>query len=232
MFNLEKIIKLTTENLEIVILFFIVFMIMYQYFQVNIILILILLFLIIIFKNEIINIFENSNSNNHERIIENNTRKKKELYSNKELNDILLKIKKFRKYNQDSYDKGMKYLEMFLFIIHDLEKDDISHPRQYFENAELYLSKSLNYFQSISISAPEENFIEALKYNKFNSSKLSNKIGLLCKDLHKHCYYLLYNLSLRFNEDWKENPDIYKSEISYNYENVKSNNEMNIYELY
>ena len=41
---------------------------------------------------------------------------------------------------------------MFLFTIHDLEKDNISHPRQYFENAELYLSKSLNSFQSISIS--------------------------------------------------------------------------------
>ena len=78
----------------------------------------------------------------------------------------------------------------------DLEKDNISHPKQYFENAELYLSKSLNYFQSISISVPEENFIETLKYNQFNSSKLSNRIGILCKDLHKHCYYLLYNLIL------------------------------------
>ena len=85
------------------------------------------------------------------------------MYSNKELDTILLQIKKFRKYNQESYDKGIKYLEMFLFIIHDLEKDNISHPKQYFENAELYLSKSLNYFQSISISVPEENFIETLK---------------------------------------------------------------------
>lgn len=232
MFNLEKIMNLILENLEIVILFFIIFMIMYQYFQVNILLILILLFLVIIFNNEIIKIFEDLKSNKKEKLIENNTRKKKELYSNRELNNILLKIKKFRKYNQESYDKGMKYLEMFLFIIHDLEKDDISHPKQYLENAELYLSKSLNFFQSISISVPEENFIESLKYNKFNSLKLSNKIGLLCKDLHKHCYYLLYNLSLRFNEDWKNKPDIYKSEIVYNYENVKSSNELNDTELY
>ena len=231
MFNLEKIKNLIIENLEIVILLIIIFMIMYQYFQVNILLIIIIL-LLVIFNTDIISMFEDLKTNKNERIIENNTRKRKELYSNKELDTILLQIKKFRKYNQESYDKGIKYLEMFLFIIHDLEKDNISHPKQYFENAELYLSKSLNYFQSISISVPEENFIETLKYNQFNSSKLSNRIGILCKDLHKHCYYLLYNLSVRFNKDWINKPDIYKSEIIYNYENVKSSNEMNDSELY
>ena len=231
MFNLEKIKDLIIENLEIVILLIIIFMIMYQYFQVNILLIIIIL-LLVIFNTDIISMFEDLKTNKNERIIENNTRKRKELYSNKELDTILLQIKKFRKYNQESYDKGIKYLEMFLFIIHDLEKDNISHPKQYFENAELYLSKSLNYFQSISISVPEENFIETLKYNQFNSSKLSNRIGILCKDLHKHCYYLLYNLSVRFNKDWINKPDIYKSEIIYNYENVKSSNEMNDSELY
>jgi len=232
MFNLEKITELVLENLEIIIFFFIIFMIMYHYFQVNILLICILLLLIIIFNNDLIKILKDLKNDKKEILIENNTRKKKELYSNKELDDIILKLKKFRKYNQDAHDKGIKYLEMFLFTIHDLEKDNISHPRQYFENAELYLSKSLNSFQSISISVPEEKFIETLKYNKFNPSKLSNKIGLLCKKLHKSCYYLLYNLSLRFNDDWKNKPDIYKNEISYNYQNVKSSNEMNESELY
>ena len=122
---------------------------------------------------------------------------------------------------------------MFLFIIHDLEKDNISHPKQYFENAELYLSKSINSFQSISISTPEEEYSETLKYNNFEPSKLGNRIGKLCKKLYKHCYYLLYNLSMRFNEDWRKSQDIYKSEIIFNYENVKSNNEMgNHWELY
>ena len=37
---------------------------------------------------------------------------------------------------------------------------------------------------------------------------------------------------MRFNDDWKKNPDIYKSEIIYNYENVKSSNELNDNELY
>ena len=110
---------------------------------------------------------------------------------------------------------------MFMFIIHDLERTDIEHPKQYFENAELYLKQSLNNFQSISISVPEEKLIHALKYNKYEPTKLGNKIGKLCKRLHKHCYYLLYNLSLRLNEKWIKNPDIYKNEITYNYKNVE-----------
>ena len=113
---------------------------------------------------------------------------------------------------------------MFMYIIHDLEKDDISHPKQYFENAQVYLKKSLNLFQGITISVPEEKYIHSLKYNKFEQTKLGNRIGKLCKKLYKHCYYLLYNLSLRFNEDFFEKPDIYKTEINMNADQVEESN--------
>jgi hypothetical protein len=120
-----------------------------------------------------------------------------------------------------------------MHTIHDLEKDNISHPKQYFENAQIYLKKSLNYFQAISLSVPEEKLIHALKYNKFEANKLSNKIGQSCKKLYKHCYYLLYNLSLRFNEDFFEKPDIYKTEINLNTDSVEESNTFNeSYELY
>ena len=85
----------------------------------------------------------------------------------------------------------------------------------------------------MSISVPEETYNQALKYNKFEASKLGNRIGKLCKRLHKHCYYLLYNLSLRLNKDWEQNPDTYKSEITMNSDNVKSNDNINFnWELY
>ena len=113
---------------------------------------------------------------------------------------------------------------MFMYQVHDLEKDDIAHPKQYFENAQVYLKKSLNLFQAITLSVPEEKMIHALKYNKFEQTKLSNRIGKLCKGLHKHCYYLLYNLSLRFNEDFFEKPDIYKTEINLNADQVEESN--------
>ena len=149
------------------------------------------------------------------------------------IDKYLHKMKKFRKYNPQSYDSGYNYMKMFIYIIHDLEKDDISHPKQYFENAQLYLKKSLNLFQSIGLSVPEENMIHALKYNKFESNKLSNRIGKLCKKIYKHCFYILYNLSLRFNEDFFEKPDIYKCEIELNTGLVEESNTFNeSYELF
>ena len=116
-----------------------------------------------------------------------------------------------------------------VIIENDLEKDTIKHPRQTFENAELYLKQGLNSFQSLSISVPEDSYINSLKYK---STKLSTTIGILCKELQKHCYYLLYNLSLRFNKDFIDNPDIYKKEISLNTDNVSESNTFMKYELY
>ena len=72
--------------------------------------------------------------------------------------------------------------------------------------------------------SPEEKYIHSLKYNKSEQTKLSNRIGKLCKKIHNHCYYLLYNLSLRFNEDFYEKPDIYKTEINMNADQVEESN--------
>ena len=64
------------------------------------------------------------------------------------------------------------------------------------------------------------------------SSKLGSQIGKLCKELQKHCYYLLYNLSLRFNKDFYEKPNIYRTEITLNTDNVSESNTFMKYELY
>jgi hypothetical protein len=169
----------------------------------------------------------------YERVIEDNRRVKHEIHFNDDLNKYLHKMRKFRKYNPQSYDSGYDYMKMFMYTVHDLEKDDISHPKQYFENAQLYLKKSLNLFQSISLSVPEETLIHGLKYNKYEANKLSNRIGELCKNIYKHCYYILYNLSLRFNEDFINNPDIYKSEIDLNTGVVEESNTFDFnYEVY
>ena len=124
-------------------------------------------------------------------------------------------------------------MNMFRYMIHDLENDNLSHPKQYFENAQLYLKKSVNLFQAMTLSVPEEKFIQVLKHNKFESQKLSNRIGKLCKGIHKHCYYLLYNLSMRFNEDFFSKPNIYKTEINMNTDKVEeSNTFQEAWELY
>lgn len=215
--------KLIQPNIKTLIILVIIIILLFKNLDINIILILGFVLNIFIYHKEIISIFEdiNKSENKTVRIIEDNKRKKKEIHLDEELNKIILKLRKFRKYNRNAYDEGYTNIKMFMFVIHDLEKTDIAHPKQYFENAELYLKQSLNHFQSISISVPEENLNQALKYNKFEPTKLGNKVGKLCKRLHKYCYYLLYNLSLRLNESWIEMPDIYKDQITYNYQNVE-----------
>ena len=227
--------KLIQPNIKTLIIISLVFILMLKYLDTNVVLILSFIMNIFIFHKEILNTFRDiqTSETRNERIIEDNKRIKKEIHFDEEINKIILKFRKYRKYNSNAYDDGYKYIKMFMFIIHDLEKDDIAHPKQYFENAQLYLKQSLNNFQSISISVPEENFNQSLKYNKFEPTKLGNRIGKLCKRLHKHCYYLLYNLSLRMNEGFLKEPNVYKTLITMNAGNIEPVNKIDFkWELY
>jgi hypothetical protein len=215
--------KLVQPNIKILSIVFLVIILLFKNVDINIILISGFILNVFIYHKEIITIFKdiNQSETKTERVIEGNRRKKKEIHFDEEINKILRKLRKYRKYNTNAYDDGYENIKMFMCVIHDLEKLEIAHPKQYFNNAELYLKQSLNHFQSISISVPEENLNQALKYNKFEPTKLGNRVGKLCKRLHKHCYYLLYNLSLRLNESWIKEPDIYKEQIAFNYQNVE-----------
>ena len=221
--SFERIIQPNIKFLGIVIVIFILAM---KHLDTNVLTIIFIMVFVFINHKEIQNTFTEIKDGERkiERVIEDNHRMKREIHFSEDLNKYLHKLRKYRKYNPHSYDEGYRYIKMYMYIIHDLEKDDIAHPRHYFENAQMYLKKSLNYFQSITISVPEEKYIHSLKYNKFEQTKLSNRIGKLCKKLHQHCYYLLYNLSLRFNEDFFEKPDIYKTEINLNADHVEESN--------
>jgi hypothetical protein len=234
--NLKDILNTIIQpNIKFLIIIVVILLLAAQYLETNTIFMISILFFILVNYKSIIGTFDDikRKESKKERIIEDNHRTKREIHFSDELDKYLHKMKKFRKYNPQSYDSGYNYMKMFMYIIHDLEKDDISHPKQYFENAQLYLKKSLNLFQSIGLSVPEENMIHALKYDKFESNKLSNRIGKLCKKIYKHCFYILYNLSLRFNEDFFEKPDIYKCEIELNTGLVEESNTFNeSYELF
>ena len=221
--TLETVIQ---PNIKMILIICIIIILAARNLETNVIIIISILIYIFIYYKQIKETFSEikNSEKKYERVIEDNHRFKREIHFSEDLNKYLHKLRKYRKYNPNSYDEGYKYIKMFMYIIHDLEKDHISHPKQYFENAQLYLKKSLNLFQSITVSVPEEKYIHSLKYNKFETTKLGNRVGKLCKKIHKHCYYLLYNLSLRFNEDFFEKPNIYKTEINLNADQVEESN--------
>jgi len=222
-------------NIKFLLIALVIIVLAFRNLETNVISIIsIIVFIFVNYKNISNNLKDiKDGGKKYERVIEDNRRVKHEIHLNDELNKYIHKMRKFRKYNPQSYDSGYDYIKMFMYIVHDLEKDDISHPKQYFENAQVYLKKSINLFQSISLSVPEETLNHGLKYNKYEANKLSNRIGELCKKIYKHCYYILYNLSLRFNEDFFNKPDIYKSEIDLNTGVVEESNTFDFnYELY
>ena len=165
-----------------------------------------------------------SNSVQKEKLIEDNVRTNKEISWNPKIEHIVHKLKKYKKYNPNAYEDGHKYIRMYTYTINDLERDDIGNHNHYFETAVLYYKQSINNFQSMSISVPEESTYQALKFNKLTTMKLANRIGSLCKRLQKECYNELYNLSIRLDERWKQNPSIYSKGIHMNSDGVEEYN--------
>ena len=180
-----------------------------------------------------------------------------DMYYNNDIHDLLIKLKNYKKYNKVSYKDGVKYMRKFFKMIHILEKSTNKQPliinkynskekqlkdklkyqssqiknyNQYFDNALLYLKISINHFQSITVSLPERNYIKALKYGDYESTKKVNELGILCKEIYNKCYYILQNISIKLNKEWLNNPNIYTKEIDMNTDRVEhynKNNEVN-----
>lgn len=227
MIDSVKFIKLFIQpNLKTLIIMTVLIFLILKYLDTNIIVIVSLFVYVFVSYKDIMKTFQEINKEGikEDKIIEDNRRAIREIHYDDTIKEILHKLKKFRKYNKQAYDEGNQYLRMFMYTLHDLERDEISHPRQYFENAQMYIQNALNAFHSIIVSVPEEKLIHALKYDKYETMKIGNRIGELMKKLHKHTHYLLYNLSLRFNKDFFENSDSYKNEITINSENVRESN--------
>jgi len=145
---------------------------------------------------------------------------------NSSIEGLLKKIKKYKKNNELNYSEGIYYWKLFMKQIKTLEHKDLFNYHQYFDKAESYFKKSINSFQSITVSTKERTLLDGIKYEDYDYSKdLSN----LIKDLYKEGYLLLYNISLRLNEKWKENPNIHNKQIVFDYPLPNSNNDNNEY---
>lgn len=147
-----------------------------------------------------------------------------DMFYNSRVEDILKRLKKFKKYNKVSYKTGVKYLRKFFKTVKVLEYDNLYNRNQYYELANDYLKEALNYFQSISVSMPERSLNDGIKLGDFETLKKTNELSDILKELHKECYYILLNIGYLFNEKWSEKPNIYTREIDLNTDRVENYN--------
>ena len=197
-------IDLKDRTILIVIFIFSIVLLFFQYFETNFLLgLLIFLYLI----NEYPNIQKNVKNN----ILK--EKKDKSLNYNHKISEILKGLKKYKKKNRETYHNGIYYWKLFIKNIHILENDNLEHYNQYFDNTFLYLKKSVNYFQSISVSIRERKLIDGIKMNDYTNAKNTKEISDISRELYKEGYLLLYNISLRLNKKWENNPNINNKQI-------------------
>ena len=139
------------------------------------------------------------------------------------IQDILKRLRKYRRYNKVAYEKGKTLLIQWHHGIRQLTTD-VSHPRQVYENTETYYQQALREFEGLGIASPSVSYGQSLtktykgdKDRKQRDVKvhqdISTEVGEICKELQEYCYYKLYNLAIALNDDWNQDPDIYKTEI-------------------
>lgn len=230
MIQIEGLKNYLSENQLFTIFFIFILFISIYYFSEKSILIMILLVGLFYLKDTVIDDM-NKSSLKKIKIIEDNKRTKRNIYIHNSIQPIIDELSHFKKYNRLSYNNGLKNIQMFSLLISDLEKDDIYYWKQYYENAKVYLKYSVNDFQSIGISVPEENFNDILKYNKKKTSKIQTEIGTLTKSLYKNGNNLLINLSEKLNKKYEKDINRYQSPIIHH--NVsESNHFTNNYDLF
>lgn len=148
-----------------------------------------------------------------------------DMYYNRKIHDLLLKLKKFKKYNKVTYKDGVESMRKFFKTVHILEYDNLMNRNQYFDLCLDYLKQSINHFQSMSVSMPERHLIDGIKRGDFTATKKTEELSKILKELYNECYYILLNIGTTFNEEWSKEPNIYTREIDLNTDRVESYNE-------
>lgn len=147
-----------------------------------------------------------------------------DMYYSRSIHDLLVSMKEYKKYNKPSYKDGVLYMRKFFKTIKLLEKGSVLNKHQHFENANIYLKQSINSFQSITVSLPENNYNDGFKKGNFEQTSDRIILGNLCKELYNECYYILLNMGIEYNKEWNENPTSYTKEIDLNSERIESYN--------
>ena len=148
-----------------------------------------------------------------EEIIKEERPHNNDVHYNNDITKELDSLKKYRKYNINDYNSGLRYFHKFMDTIHKLENRHIKHTKQYIENAKLYLNKSINHFQYITTSISDRTLLHGLKYDDYTSTKKAKKLHKIIDELYKVSYHILHTITFDRNKKFMDDPNIHDSQI-------------------
>lgn len=200
-------IDLKNEKVRVMIFLIIIFIFFLNRFDIKTLVSIIIVFIII-------NNFKATKKNLKNHLFKDETLM---LNYNNKIENILKKIKKYKKISPYNFKEGMYNWIHFLKNLDILEDDTLFHYNPYFDKAYDYLIRCVNSFQALGTEAEELKYVDAAKYNEFINSKDLMEITADVRELYEISYGILYNLSLRLNEKWKKNPNTLNKEIVFVY---------------
>ena len=196
-----------TDNKTILIIFFIcIIFYTFIYLDLNKVVVMIFILLFFVYYEKVI-------KNTKTFFLKNRTRD--ENYNNR-IEELLNELKGFQKLSPYKFTEGYSVWVKFIKTINKLESEKLYNYSQYFENAHLYLKDSCNIFLGITTGSKERKYIDGMEYGDFENSKELKRGSNIVKALYQEGYSLLYNLSLRLNKKWEEDPNIHNKEIIFN----------------
>jgi hypothetical protein len=125
------------------------------------------------------------------------------------LRAILRGLRKYRRYNRVSYSKGMRHIHEFQRELLTLHSDTL-RTRHNYENALSHSRSALQEFQGLIVSTPSLSRSQAIQKP---TTQRRDGVGPLCQRLREYMRLRLLTVAYILNQDWAQNPDIYKSEI-------------------
>jgi hypothetical protein len=138
-----------------------------------------------------------------------------ENYNNR-IEELLNSFKEYKHLSPYRYNEGYNMWKEFIHLLNKLESEDLYNYNQYFDNAHFYLKKSCNIFMGMTTESKERKYIDGMEYGDFENSKELKRISGIIRELYNEGHSLLYNLSLRLNKNWEEDPNIHNKEIVFN----------------
>ena len=209
------------DNEKIILIFFIsIIFYVLIYLELNKVCVMILILLFFVFYDKFIK--------NTKTFFYN--KKQEDVNYNSRIEGLLHELEYYEKLSPYKYKEAYNLWGKYIKTLNKLESEKLYNYTQYFDNAYLYLKESCNIFMGIIIGLNERKYIDGMDYGDFENTKELTRGSKIIKQLYSEGQNILYNLSLRLNKKWEENPNIHNKEIiinvpdPYDYKNKKKNN--------